>query len=123
MSKRDRYMTKMQVTYEMLESLIYLPDGMRLKSVQGDPNREIATFFIESDEQLREGGYATTKIHESQEIPNSLFEFDYMVEKMREKVAAYDQSNAEKQAEIEKDEFTKILLEVIKNAEIRRQGW
>ena len=67
MAQAPKYGSTVRITYEMMRSLISLPEECRVVEVSGDANRDIVTFKIHSDESLPG---VTYQITEGSEYPN-----------------------------------------------------
>ena len=67
MAQAPKYGSTVRITYEMMRSLISLPEECRVVEVSGDANRDIVTFKIHSDERLPG---VTYQITEGSEYPS-----------------------------------------------------
>lgn len=107
MSRERRKQGNYRITYEMLRSLIGLPENIRIDTVVNDQSRNIVDFYISSNEE-----HTNPRLYdhgEGQTMVQTTLEIETAIENMRERVRLWDEQQALNSAETESREAMNTL--------------
>lgn len=104
--------SRIRISYEMMHSMICLPDDIYIENIVVEPYRKLVSFIVSSDGEPTIGGVRTFDRGEGQEIIMDTLDFNsLMIERMRRTVQDWDNRQQEDQDRQDSREAMNTLYE------------